>query len=402
MHTTYCTILAQNYLPKALALAESLHRHEGLELVVLLIDAETEADLPTLDESSPPVRLVATDFLGLGREEIHRLAMSYTLVEFATAIKPVFLTRLLEDTEQAAYLDPDTYLTAPMTELPVDLAASPGGILLTPHFLVPPTDDAFLGEGHLLCVGVYNLGFVAVDRRAGAMLEWWWDHLREECLFDILSGLFVDQKWMDLGSVYFNATAWQHPGYNVSIVNLHERPLDRDGDDLVLAHPTRPGERWPVRLFHFHAFDPDRPDELSSRFSGTEGFRAGSRALDDLCREYAASVVSMRKVLPEAPAYRYDRDSSGRSLSRHIRRAYRLASLQGERLPSPFDASDAAAYSAWRSSTRSVVAREAAGDLAKAARASVPESVWWLQSRFPRLAGRARRGVVRESGIWGG
>ncbi|NHA01520.1 hypothetical protein G5V59_21630 [Nocardioides sp. W3-2-3] len=38
---TYCTVLATNYLPKALALAESLERQMGARLVVLLIDAES-------------------------------------------------------------------------------------------------------------------------------------------------------------------------------------------------------------------------------------------------------------------------------------------------------------------------------------------------------------------------
>ena len=44
----YLTILASNYLPKALALADSLREHEGAELHVLLIDVPTPDQAPAL------------------------------------------------------------------------------------------------------------------------------------------------------------------------------------------------------------------------------------------------------------------------------------------------------------------------------------------------------------------
>jgi hypothetical protein len=399
--TAYCTILAINYLPKALALAASLKRHHDLPLTVVLIDCEDASELPTLAQRPElaGVQLVGTDFLGLSLAEVRRLAGSYHLVEFATAIKPLVLQRLLETHEQAAYLDPDTYVTSPMEELPVDLAGSRGGILLTPHFLRPPGADAFLSEGHLLGHGVFNLGFIAVDRRAAEFLVWWWDRLRTECLMDVLSGLFVDQKWMDLGSVYFHARSWDHPGYNVSIVNLHERPLDVEaGDGFVLGD-----ERAPLRLFHFHAFDPDHPEQLSTRFDATDGFRKDSKALDELCRTYAEEVVELRAAVGAAPPYRYSVDSRGRAMTRQLRRAYRLASLEeGASVPSPFDPAQAAEFDVWRRHANKLIAKETAGDLAKATRAAWPEPLWWFQSHFPRLAARSREKLVRPSGLWGG
>jgi hypothetical protein len=398
--TAYCTILATNYLPKALALAASLKRHHDLPLTVLLIDCEADDELPELTAlpELAGVRLVSTEFLGLGRDEIRRLAASYQLIEYATAVKPVLLQRLLDTHQQAAYLDPDTYVVSPMDELPVDLAASPGGILLTPHFLHPPTVDAFVTEGHLLCVGVFNLGFIAVDRRGLPFLSWWWDRLRVDCIVDVLSGLFVDQKWMDIGSVYFDATAWKHPGYNVSIVNLHERPLRTDGDELLLGDKD---DR--LRLFHFHAFDPDRPHELSTRFENTDGFRTDSLPLDTLCKAYADEVITLREAAPAAPPWRYASDTRGHELSRQLRRAYRIASLQeGAQVPSPFEPADAEAFTAWRRRAVKTVARETAGDVAKATRAALPESVWWFKTRFPGLADRTRTKYVRASGLWGG
>lgn len=388
----YCTILAQNYLPKAVALAQSLsHHHPGTELVAMLIDVRRDEDLPEV----PGIRLVSTEALGLREEEVLHLATIYGLVEFATAVKPQFLSMLLKENEQAAYLDPDTYVTAPMVELPRDLAASEGGLLLTPHFLDPVGPSGVLSEGHLLNVGVYNLGFCAVDRRAQGFLDWWWSHLQTECLWDPLSGLFVDQKWVDVGAALFAGTAWRHRGYNVSVANLHERPLVRDEEGLLIDNGDR------LRLFHFHAFDPHTPDQLTTRSDlPTAHLRKESEALEALCREYAERVIRNAEDLPEAPAYAYDTDTRGRPISRHLRRAYRVESAAGAELPSPYRTEDADAFDTWRRRAWRTKGRELAGDAAKSVRVAFPEEYGRIKERFPQLSSRLRGRVLRASGFW--
>jgi hypothetical protein len=390
----YCTILAGNYLPKAVTLAGSVERHHpGSSLSVLLIDVRADEDLPDI----PGVTCVSTACLGLTEREVLHLATIYNLVEFATAVKPLLLKKLLEDHEQAAYLDPDTYVTAPMLELPVDLAATEGGILLTPHFLEPVGAGAQLSEGHLLTVGVYNLGFCAVDRRARAFLDWWWGHLKDECLWDPLSGLFVDQKWVDIGSVLFRAGAWRHYGYNVGVANLHERTLTPDAD----GHAIGPnGDR--LRLFHFHAFDTSAPEELSTRFdSSTAHLRAGSAAVEALCAEYAELLIRQEQALPAAAPYVYARDTTGRRLSRHARRAYRLqAGASSTPLPSPFLPQDARAWDTWRRQARAAEAKGLLGDAAKSLRLVLPEEYGRAKDRFPKLAESFRARYVQASGIW--
>lgn len=394
--TTYCTILATNYLPKALALADSLRRHHDAELVVLLIDAETADDhrLPEL----PGVRLVGTDILGLAREEVLALATYYDLVEFATAIKPLLFRRLLADSEQVFYLDPDTWVSSPMDELAGELAASTGGIVLTPHFLHPLPAHAPVNEGHLLQVGVFNLGFCGFDRRALPALDWWWARLEWDCLFDYLSGLFVDQKWMDIGADLFQATSLRHAGYNVGVLNLHERPIGLDDDGHLIAST---GER--LRLFHFHAFDTTRPDELSARRE-LDGEHAAAETPEvvALCREYAAAVISHEQELPAAPAYRYHHDTRGRRITRRLRRAWRVQARDGRRPPSPFVPADAEAYDAWRRGAWNTVGREMAGDALKSARMALPEEFGNLKNRFPAVVSTMRSKVVgRGSGMWG-
>lgn len=388
----YLTILASNYLPKALALADSLRQHEGAELHVLLIDVPTADRAPVL----PGVRVLGTDFLELGETEVLRLATIYDLVEFATAVKPTALLRLLEDHDAAYYIDPDMYLTAPMAELPAELGASEGGILLTPHFLEPPGEGASLTEGHLLTVGIYNLGFCGVDRRAVPFLNWWAQRLRSECRFEPLSGLFVDQKWVDIGAQLFHARALQHRGYNTGVGNLHERPIDVDSSGALMISSS--GD--PLRLFHFHAFDPDQPTELSTRFKwSTDRLRSSSEALDRLCLEYADKV---RAGQPQTvPTYPYHADLEGRRLSRHLRRAYRLSWDDKNPLPSPFREADRHTWAKWRRRAWRQKLRSLVGDAAKSVRVVLPEESERLVQRFPRLRRRFVGRYVDTGGLWG-
>jgi hypothetical protein len=396
----YCTILARNYLPYALALAESLRRHgDEVPLAIFLIDATDETELPDL----PGVRWMHPGMLELPERRIHQLAMSYDLVEFATAVKPLVLRTLLGEHEQVAYLDPDTYAVSPMEELGPALEASEG-ILLTPHYLEPTPPESQFSDGHLLHVGTYNLGFCGVDRRSEDFLSWWWGHLSTECLHDPIAGLFVDQKWVDLGSVYFNASALRHYGYNVGFANLHERPIARDSDGYYIA---RKGDR--LRLFHFHAFDPRRPDVLSTRFrtSHPEGFSTSDQsvqtddALNTLCEEYAAVMLEQERVIGPQPDYVYASDSTGRRITRRMRHAYRVAAgAEPSGLPSPFTSSEAPEYERWRRRAAPLVGKLMLSDVVKGIRCALPEEYDNVKRRLPGVTSKLRGRFIEKSGMW--
>jgi hypothetical protein len=389
----FCTILARNYLPKALALSDSLIRNgHDTPLTVFLIDARPETELPAV----PGVRWMRPASLELPERTVLELAMSYNLVEFATAVKPLVLQALLQEHEQVAYLDPDTYVTSPMLEIGPALDAG-SGIVLTPHYLEPTPAGGHFSEGHLLHVGVFNLGFCAVDRRAEEFLAWWWGHLRSECLHDPIAGLFVDQKWVDLGAVLFDAASLRHYGYNVSVANLHERPLVRDGDGYRIATSDEP-----LRLFHFHAFDPDRPNELSTRFeAGAADLRAGSDALDTLCKEYAEVLIEKARQIGRQPDYIYDSDTTGRRITRRMRHAFRVAAQHADgNVASPFVADEAAEYAKWRRSAWPLVARLMLSDVAKGLRCALPEEYENVKRRVPGLTKTLRGRYLERSGMW--
>ena len=392
---TFCTVLSTNYLPKALALAESLRRHEdGAQLKILFIDHADDEGLPRLDG----VDCLSTASLGLPPRTVMELVMSYDLVEFATAIKPLLFKQLLQDADEVFYLDPDTFVVSPMDELSTELASSAGGILLTPHFLQPPPPDAEISDGHMLLVGVNNLGFGGFDRRSFDLLDWWWGHLRTECLYDPLAGLFVDQKWMDIGATLFQARSFRHAGYNVGVANLSERPLAQDADGYFVAST---GER--LRLFHFHAFDSSMPEKLSVRFRHTtENELQDDSAVLQLCKEYADILVSYEQSLPPATPYPYWTDTRGRRISRQLRRAYGRESQTSERtLPSPFEPSEAAAYEQWRRQAWRPIARGLLGETAKCVRIVIPEGYEQVRKHFPKLSSKLNARFKDGAGSWG-
>ena len=386
----YCTILARNYLPAALTLSESLREHgDGTPLTVFLIDATNETELPEAEG----VRWMHPGMLDLPERAVLELAMSYDLVEFATAVKPLVLRDLLREHEQAAYLDPDTYVVSPMEELSPALDDSPGGIVLTPHYVDPPPRGNLYAEGHLLHVGFYNLGFCAVSRRAGDFLSWWWGHLESECLHEPLSGLFVDQKWCDVGGALFGASSLRHRGYNVSVANLHERPIARDQDGYYIA-----GTDDRLRLFHFHSFDPRRPDELATRRAGSES-QEGPEAVQELARSYAEIVLAKEREIGPQPAYRYNTDAGGRRITRRMRHAYRVAShAEPGTLPSPFVAAEAEDYERWRRGARGLAGRLMLSDVAKALRMALPEEYERVKKRLPGLTTSLRGRFIERSG----
>ncbi len=390
----YCTVVAQNYLPQALALYASIRRVEpDKDLVVLVVDG----DRRDLEEGRPGLRVVTTDVLGLSERDVLELAAIYDVVEFSTSVKPLFFKYLLQSHQSVAYLDPDMMVVAPLDELPPLLEQH--GIVLTPHFLRPiPRSVSHITEGHDLTVGIYNLGFCAVDRSAVQFLDWWWSHLERECLIYPLLGVFVDQKWVDVGANYFEAHSLRHEGYNVGPWNLHERHFEASAG----TYRMQSGDL--LKLMHFSGFNPRDPEAVSVRLSVDLRAVGGEfPALREVSHRYADDVLAAQAELGPAPEYAFNRAVDGSRLSKRTRRAYRKELLDtpaGRRLPSPFIRGEVVRFRGWK--RRALKSRLALtlGDASIAAKYSLPDEFAIVKRKLPgfgalrsRLldAGRVRR-----------
>jgi len=385
--------VAQNYLPQALALYASIRKREPLrEFVILVIDGLRD----DLTASRPFLRLVGVEVLGLAEREILNLATIYDVVEFSTALKPRLLKYLLDDYEQAIYLDPDTYIVSPLDELEslIDLH----NVVLTPHLLEPiPPGEMFLSESVSLTVGIHNLGFCAVGRGGIPFLDWWWSHLERECLIYPMIGLFVDQKWTDIGAVLFGAHSLRHYGYNVGHWNLHERQFENNGSEFVLKRTNEP-----LRLLHFSGFNPRDPEAISVRQNiSLKDKGIGSTALTELSTEYSSLVIKAEEELGPKPRYGFSSDLSGRILTKRVRRTFRsdLLSNPGVGVPSPFVKSERGAFARWRVMSYGRRVSGATSDAAMGLKYAFPDTYEWFKSILPRQFGWMRSRLLQRSKV---
>jgi hypothetical protein len=244
------TSAAANYLPKVRVLFQSLRRLRPdwrLHLVV--------ADAPPPREALDGVPLDELHLIeDLGIPEWRAWTFSHSLVELATAIKPFALKRLLarDDCDAAIYLDPDIVAFSPLDELVAAFDAA--DILLTPHQTVPePTlHGVMANEICTLQHGIYNLGFIGVAARAEglAFADWWARRAYSFCREDIPSGLYTDQRWIDLVPAFFERfRILRAPGLNAGPWNLSTRRLEGQAPDALTV------DGQPLGFFHFSAVD---------------------------------------------------------------------------------------------------------------------------------------------------
>jgi len=342
------TIVARNYLPQARVLAATFREHHpGAGFSTLVIDG-TEAD--RRDPDAGEVLLV--DDLGLALDEWRPMAAMYTVMEFATALKPAALRhvlRRLAPDDAVAYIDPDIQVMQPIVDVFQHAAAT--GIALTPHLLQPmPRDGHTPDEAVIMHAGIYNLGFICVGAAAMPMLEWWHQRMRTDAVVDLRNALFTDQRWIDWVPALYSHTIERDPGLNVAYWNIHERPLTVDAEGTVLTAGV------PLRFFHFSGFDPDVPWRLSKHAGpNPRGLLSRDPVLAALCADYARRLDE-QGFGRRAGSYGFDVASDGSNLHPLVRSAYRREWMaattgSGSLPPDPFEPSQRDAWARWRTAS---------------------------------------------------
>ena len=331
------TVVARNYLPQARVLARSfLDHHPDGRVVVLVVDAPGEGL-----RDDEPFEVVTPGQLPVDTRELQRMATIYTVLELATALKPFLLRYLVVDRGEpaATYLDPDIQVFAPLDD--IDDLAREHSIVLTPHRLQPlPEDGRQAIERSFVLAGAYNLGFIAVSGAAQPFLDWWGDNCRRDCVMSPAEGLFVDQRWLELGVAYFRHHVLRDPGCNVAYWNLDTRPL----------------ATTPLRFFHFSGYDPDVPHLLSVHQGGQPRLLLSEHPeLRRLCADYAVRLDAEGWRECCKLTYGLDQAANGMRINGLMRRIYRREMLQrnlGEPygigevadLPNPFDPDEVDAF----------------------------------------------------------
>ena len=318
------TVVARNYIPLALTLADSVRKHHPEADLRIYIADGTEG-LPAVEQQRLQHKLTSLD--EVLDETFEELRFKYNITEFCTAVKPHLFRRLLAETpaDLVVYLDPDTVLYTRLDAL--HEAAPLATLFLTPHLLHcrPDGDHAYPEYKHLW-EGIFNLGFCAVRRtpQADVILTWWERRLREHCYADHFDGLHTDQKWMDYAPAYFGDALHivRLQGVNVAHWNLDERTLTRQP-----PHAENGNSLWRVNgealmLWHFSGFDfmgqqltRHTPNERQQRYLSPDVMALGAA--------YRQAVESNGYAAFIGLAYRYNHYDNGQVVTALHRRLYR-------------------------------------------------------------------------------
>jgi hypothetical protein len=205
---------------KSEALSNSLKKL-GFETITLIVDEETtKEDIKYLNKNCLTIK-------DLPEKDIKLILSKYrnNNDKLRWAIKPVLLKYLLDlKFENVLYVDNDIYFFSSPLFLFEKLKSN--NILLTPHFYLsdPLRNQNWLEASYR--VGLYNAGFIGVNKKAISMLEWW----KNCCIYNIKKsywrGLYDDQKYLDLVPILFeNVEVLKDTGCNLAGWNYENRML---------------------------------------------------------------------------------------------------------------------------------------------------------------------------------
>ena len=309
-----CTIVSPNYLAYARTVSASyLAQHPGHRFFVLIVADLSLEDRKVFERDGfTPVMLTE-----IGLEDVRGEGMKYDILELNTNVKPTFMKYLIHSfaLENLVYLDPDIFVYSPLT--PVFEALGDSMAVLTPHMTAPVDDGKLPGEQEMLYNGTYNLGFIAVRRceESWWLLTWWERRCLDLGFSEGRTGLFVDQKWMNLAPGMFDKVKiLRHPGCNMAYWNLHERALSESADSYVVNGWAQ------LYFFHFSGIVLNDPTVLSKN---TNRFTLADRPdLGKLFGDYKAAVLANKDDTREKMAYGFDRLTDGTAVTRLARRIY--------------------------------------------------------------------------------
>lgn len=233
------TSICANYVHKARVLAKSVKKNiPNAKMILCLV--EDKIDDRIFNDCFDDIVLAKDAWEG----NFERFIFKHSIVEASTSVKGQFFRYLMDkytDEDSFIYLDPDIYVYSDFIELRTMLKKYP--IIVCPHLLNPGNIDMELSS---TTHGVYNLGFLAVNRseESRKCIDWWADRLYLYCYDDVMRGIFTDQKWFDLVPCFFDVKILKHHGYdfapwsllNCTITKNDNNEYSVNGDALRFIH----------------------------------------------------------------------------------------------------------------------------------------------------------------------
>ncbi len=319
------TVCNLAYLPKALVLAASVLKFNGLKLKIVLVEKKCDIDLSKL----PADFLWAED---LNIPNFYQLAFKYDIIEFSTSLKPSLSLKFLETHEKVVFLDPDTCMYSGLDPILNDLDKH--SIVLTPHYTSPQTDHPEESDVGMMRFGSFNLGFFAIRKSAQGLkfLKWWEVRCFDFCYMESQFGLSTDQKWITIAPCFFEDLHVSfNLGYNAAPWNSFERQITVSKEGIYYVN-----EKFPLVFFHFSNFDRNDLQYLNKRSHYEKNKQRPD--LHELSETYSKELQKNTNEFSKIK-YGFDYMSAGEYISPTLRRAYACVLKELPVDHDPFDSS---------------------------------------------------------------
>jgi hypothetical protein len=243
------TSVANNYIPKARILAESLKKfHPDWYFILLINDKNLGNEYNYGDFFDEILNINELDI-----PNFNKWCFRYDVEEICTAAKPFAFLKIFEKYKPdfITFIDPDIKIFNKLIELEKILELN--DIILTPHLASPETDKNLIVDNELSVLkhGIFNLGFLSVNNNENGnkFIQWWRERLYDFCLKDYNLGLWTDQKWINLAPCYFDKIfILKDAGYNVATWNASKRIISEKNSVFYVNDKL-------LRFYHFTGYD---------------------------------------------------------------------------------------------------------------------------------------------------
>lgn len=299
------TSICANYFQKARTLAASVKEHmPDVKFIVCLVENEVKENY--FNSNFDEIVLAKEAWEG----NFERFIFKHSIVEASTAVKGQFFAYLYNrypEENEFVYLDPDCYVYDDFIELKELLKEKP--IILCPHLLQPGNIDMELSS---TAHGVYNLGFLAVNRseEAQKFIQWWKERLYLFCYDDIINGIFTDQKWIDLAPCFFDVHILKHRGYDFATWSLLDCGMTEENGRYFVKGSG-------LRFIHFSGYG--RTIEKCMK----EWLPEGEHPFRDLYSKYSKEHENNNSDQISKTPWSYDYYESGEKIDDSLRVLYR-------------------------------------------------------------------------------
>jgi hypothetical protein len=278
---SFCTYFDLNYLPKGLALYNSLVRHAGpFQLFVLCLDDRTYTKLREMNLEG--LRPISMEEFERDDQELVSTKGNRSRIEYYFTCSPsipLYILREHPTIETITYLDADLYFFA--SPAPIYEELGDGSVGIIAHRFPDHLEE-------LTIHGIYNVGLLVFrnDARGLAVLHWWRERCIEWCYDRVEGDRFADQKYLDRWPETFDGVVvLENKGVGLSPWNVDRYRIARRGEQVYVDDD-------PLVFYHFHGLK-----QIASSLFDCGLTPYSARMTDGLRREVYAPYLRQLKPL---------------------------------------------------------------------------------------------------------